>query len=91
MCSAHAPFQLGFPALVRSNRTRQLGAILNPPAVSVMPPQGRSSYLGDVFSTAQAFLCLIVGRCASQHATEQKTSPMPLRLHVDTLHVQYVL
>jgi len=31
----------------------------------------------------------MVGKCESQQATEQKTNALPLRLHVDTLHVQY--
>jgi hypothetical protein len=30
------------------------------------------------------------GRCASQHDVEQNTSPVRLRLHVETLHTQYV-
>ena len=32
-----------------------------------------------------------MGTCASQQETEQKASAVRARLHVDTLHTQYVL
>ena len=40
---------------------------------------------GERFSTAYASRWRIIGRCISQHPTEQKTIPVRLRLHVDTL------
>ena len=39
-------------------------------------------------STAQASRWRIVDRCESQHATEQNTSRVRLRLQVDTLQTQ---
>ena len=31
-----------------------------------------------------------MGTCASQQSTLQKTNPLRLRVHVDTLHTKYV-
>jgi hypothetical protein len=45
---------------------------------------------GAVFSTAQDWRWLATGRCTSQHETEQKASPVLLRLQVETLQTQYV-
>ena len=41
-------------------------------------------------SSAQVSRWRTTDRCASQQLTVQKTSPVRLRLHVDTLHTQYV-
>ena len=56
----------------------------------------RSQALRDVYSprrgarrsSAQLSRWFIMGRCASQHVTEQKNSPVRLRLQVETLHTQ---
>jgi hypothetical protein len=42
-----------------------------------------------VSSIAEAFRCRAVGKCASQHATEQNISLIRPELHVDTEQRQY--
>lgn len=32
-----------------------------------------------------------MGKCTSQQATEQNTRPVRLRVHVDTLHTQWIV
>src|SRR2546425_12316505 len=45
--------------------------------------------VGAVFSSAHASRCRSMGTCASQQSTLQKANPVPLRLHVETLHAKY--
>lgn len=53
--------------------------------------RAHSAAVGDRRSSAQASRWRSMGTWASQQDTEQKTSAVRGRLHVDTLHAQYVL
>ena len=71
-----------------SGRTMRLRPCLRSPRPGVPPSSLRLR--GAVCSSAQASRWFAPGRCTSQQVTVQKTSPVRLRLQVETLHVQYI-